>query len=347
MGKITDTPPDEDAPRAPRIRNIAELARIAGVSAGTVSRALAGKDLVNPATRERIRAIAREHGFRPNQMASRLRTRRTGVIGVIIPLGHEKRQQLSDPFFMAMFAHLADEISAGGHDILLSRIIPGDPEWLERIVESGMLDGALMIGQSDQIEAIERVAAHYRPLVVWGSYREGQKHCSVGSDNHAGGRLVAQHLLDRGRQRLAFFGDVTGPEIADRLAGAQQAVTACATASLTPYAIPLAGERMDAEIAEMLERIGGAIDGIICASDLIAVTTIRLLQARGLRVPDDVAVTGYDDLPIAVQTLLLTTVRQDIAAGARAMVSALHQRMAGQAKPPLVMPPELVIRSST
>ena len=88
------------------VRTLADLARVAGVSAGTVSRALAGKSLVNAETRERIQALARQYGFRPNQMASKLRSRRTGVIGVVIPLGHEKRQQISDPFFLTLLGPL-------------------------------------------------------------------------------------------------------------------------------------------------------------------------------------------------------------------------------------------------
>ena len=99
-----------DAAPLTKIRNIAELARLAGVSTGTVSRALANKSLVNKETRERIQALAREHGFRPNQMARRLRTKQTGVIGIVVPLGHEQRQHLSDPFFMTIFGHLADAI---------------------------------------------------------------------------------------------------------------------------------------------------------------------------------------------------------------------------------------------
>ena len=179
-----------------RIRNISELAKLAGVSAGTVSRALAGKELVNQQTRERIQALAREHGFRPNQMASRLRTGQTGVIGVVIPLGHEKKQHISDPFFMTMLGHLADGLTEGGYDLMLSRVIPADgDDWLERIVDSGMLDGVLMIGQSDQFETIERIAEIYRPLVVWGTQREGQRHCVVGTDSFTGGRLAAQQLL--------------------------------------------------------------------------------------------------------------------------------------------------------
>ncbi len=150
----------ESAPDDVEVRTLADLARVAGVSAGTVSRALAGKSLVNAETRERIQALARHYGFRPNQMASRLRSQKTGVIGVVIPLGHAKRQHISDPFFLTLLGHLADELTESGYDLMLSRAIPdGTPDWLERITGSGMVDGLIVIGQSDQYEVIEHVAA--------------------------------------------------------------------------------------------------------------------------------------------------------------------------------------------
>jgi DNA-binding LacI/PurR family transcriptional regulator len=347
MGDINDDGKPREMPRG-RIRNIAELARMAGVSPGTVSRALAGKSLVNAETRDRIQAIAREHGFRPNQMARRLRTQRTGVIGVVIPLGHERRQHISDPFFMTLFGYLADELTESGHDLMLSRVIPGDDEWLDRIVDSGMLDGALLIGQSDQMEAIERVTERYRPLVVWGSHYAGKHQCVVGSDNRVGGRMAAERLITQGRKKLVFFGDTHGPEIADRLTGVADAVAqADGGVTLTNYPTHLSSDEMGAQIAAHLDELGSAVDGIVAASDVIAMVTVRLLHERGLRIPQDVAITGFDDLPIAMQTVpRLTTVRQDIAGGAKAMVDSLMRRMAGEDVPSTVMMPELVGRES-
>ena len=336
-----------DGKKPAKIKNIAELARIAGVSAGTVSRALADKSLVNKETRERIQALAREHGFRPNQMARRLRTQQTGVIGVVIPLGHERRQHISDPFFMTLFGYLADELTESGHDLMLSRVIPGDDEWLDRIVDSGMLDGALVIGQSNQFDVIEWVAEHYRPLVVWGSHREGQAQCTVGVDNAAGGALAARRLLARGAKRLAFFGDTNGPEIAERLAGVEQALTGVTDVTLRAFPTHLASDEMANQIASHLDELGSQIDGIVCASDIIAMTTIRLLHERGIAVPEQVAVTGFDDLPMATRMVpQLTTVRQDIAAGARAMVDTLRRRIAGEDAPSTIMQPELIQRES-
>lgn len=330
-----------------RIRNITELARIAGVSPGTVSRALAGKSLVNPQTRERIQALAREYGFRPNQMASRLRMQRTGVIGVVIPLGHDSRQHISDPFFMSLFGFLADELTESGHDIMLSRVIPGDVEWLDRIVDSGMLDGALLIGQSDQTHVIDRVADYYQPLVVWGAHRPEHRHCSVGSNNHAGGMLAAQRLIDQGKRRLAFFGDARAPEIADRLNGVREAVAAASGVTLEVLPATLASDDLGDQIAANFAALDSRIDGIVAASDVIAMATLRILHERGAQVPEQIAVIGFDDLPLATRTVpQLTTIRQDIAGGAKAMVAALMQRMAGVDTPSTVMPPELVIRES-
>lgn len=331
----------------PRIRNITELARMAGVSPGTVSRALAGKSLVNPQTRERIQTLAREHGFRLNQMASRLRTQRTGVIGVVFPLGHESRQHISDPFFMQLFGYLADELTESGHDIMLSRVIPGDTEWLDRIVDSGMLDGTLVIGQSDQTQVIEEVASRYAPLVVWGAHHSDQVQCTVGSNNRLGGKLAGERLLAIGKRRLAFLGDTRGPEIADRLLGVRDAIAERDDVTLRVAPTPLSSDALAEEVADQLTGLGRDIDGIVAASDVIAMMVLRILHERGAQVPDQIAVVGFDDLPLATRTVpQLTTVRQDIAGGAKAMVKALMQRMAGTMAPALILQPELVIRES-
>lgn len=338
---------NELVPASGRIRNIAELARLAGVSAGTVSRALANSSLVNKQTREKIQALAREHGFRPNQMAKRLRIQQTKVIGIVVPLGHERRQHLSDPFFMAILGHLADALTENGYDIMLSRVIPDADDWLERIVDSGMLDGVLLIGQSDQFEAIERVAAWYKPMVVWGSLRPGQVHCTVGVDNRTGGRLAGECLIQAGRKRLAFLGDTLAPEMSERFLGLRDAAVAAGLPEPAQLGAHLASDVMADEIAAHIGRMGTEFDGIAAASDLIAMHTVRALADHGLGVPDQVSVTGFDDLPLAEQTIpRLTTISQSIPAGARAMVQALFERIAGADTESVQMDPLLVRRDT-
>ncbi|EJL31155.1 LacI family DNA-binding transcriptional regulator [Novosphingobium sp. AP12] len=333
---------------AVEVRTLADLARVAGVSAGTVSRALAGKALVNAETRERIQTLARHYGFRPNQMASKLRSRRTGVIGVVIPLGHEKRQSISDPFFLTLLGHLADQLTESGYDLMLSRAIPdGTSDWLERITGSGMVDGVLVIGQSDQSGIIDQVAANYRPLVVWGNYREGQVHCVVGTDNEMGGRLAAEHLIASGAKRLAFLGDTTGIEIDMRHRGAASAAKA-AGLPLAHIPINLATTEMGPQIKAALAMPDIDYDGFVCASDLIAMSALRVLYETGRAVPDDAQVVGFDDLPMAAQTMPpLTTIRQEIAGGARVMVENLKARIEGESTDSLAMPPSLIVRRTT
>lgn len=334
-----------DAAPPARIKNIIELAKLAGVSPGTVSRALTGKGTLSEKTRAKVVELARQHGFRLNQMASRLRTQRTGVVGVVFPLGHARHQHISDPFFMTMLGALADQLTESGYDLMLSRVVPGDGEWLDRIVDSGMLDGAIVIGQSDQVETIERVAQRYAPIVVWG--KVGFGHCTVGTDNAAGGQIAAEHLIGQGRRRLAFLGDVRGPEIADRLAGARRAAGQAADVTLDAVEVSLSQDDMQAPIAAFVNRHGRAIDGIFAATDLIATTTMRALREAGLRVPEDVAVVGYDDLPLAAQAdPPLTTVSQNVAQGAQALVRALLGRIEGAETPSHVIAPELVVRGS-
>lgn len=328
------------------VRTITDLARLAGVSPGTVSRALAGKSLVNTKTREKIEAIAREHGFRPNQMASGLRRQKTGVIGVVIPMGHDTRQQISDTFFMTLLGFLADELTRHGYDLMLRRVVPeDDADWLDRFIGSGMIDGVIVIGQSDQFDRIEDVADGYGPMVVWGNHTEGQRHCVVGTDNRLGGRLAAERLIAAGAQRLAFLGDTTAIEFAARFAGAKDVALRMGLAPIMALPTHLSPDRASEEIASHLAANDGQIDGIFAATDTLAALCLTELRGRGIAVPDSVKLVGFDDLPVARQTVPpLTTVRQDIAAGARGLVDLLLRRLAGEQTESLVLPPQLVVR---
>lgn len=333
----------------PAIRTIGDLARLAGVSTGTVSRALANSPLIALKTRERIQALAREHDYRPNVLARNLRNGRAGAIGVLIPLGHETAQHISDPFFMSLIGHLADALTEKGHDLLLSRVIPTDPDWLGRVVRSGRVDGAILIGQSDQSAVIDEVAARYLPLVAWGANTPGQIHCSVGTDNRMGGELAARHLIERGARQFAFFGDPIAPEIAQRLEGTRAALAEGGFGNaLQLLPAHLTAETAHPAITTWLSESGSVPDGIIAASDVIALSALRALAEAGHAVPSDVRVIGYDDLPLANQSMPpLTTVRQDLAAGAEHLVDLLFRRIDGERTSSVVLEPELIVRAST
>ncbi len=333
-----------------KIRTIYDLAELAGVSAATVSRALAGKNVVNSDTAERIRKLARTHDFTPSALARNLRIRRRGAIGVVIPLGHERAQHISDPFFMTMIGGLADELTERGFDLVLSRVLPDRKKnWLRAIIDADRVDGVIVIGQSDQSAVLDEVAASYLPIVAWGGFAQGQIHCSVGTDNFLGGKIATQHLIEKGCRRIAFFGNPEAIEIAQRLDGAQAAVAAsAATVSLSKSPTHLAVDLSATEITQFFDTSSELPDGIFAASDVIAATIIQVLSLRGISIPEQVKVVGFDDLPIARGTIPpLTTVRQDIATGAIQLVDLLLKRIEGKSTGSVILNPELVVRGST
>ena len=332
-----------------RAKNITDLARLAGVSPGTVSRALANSELISKKTRERIQLLAREHDFRPNVMARNLRIKRSGAIGVLIPLGHETAQHISDPFFMSLLGNLADALTERGHDLLLSRVIPTNPDWLIDIIDSGRVDGVILIGQSDQAAVIDKVAERFLGLVAWGANMPDQIHCSVGSNNHKGGALAVQHLVERGSRKFAFLGDPIAPEISQRLDGVRSALAKAGLSdALEILPAHLTAETAHPAISQWLDDIDAVPDGIIAASDVIALSTLRALAEHGRAVPSDVRVIGYDDLPLANQTSPpLTTIRQDLVAGAAHLVDLLFRRIGGEKTESVVLEPQLIVRGTS
>ena len=332
----------------PHIRNIKELADLAGVSTGTVSRALADSPLISARTRERIQAIAREHAFRPNALARNLRIQRTGAIGVLVPLGHEQNQSMADPFFSTMLGHLADALARRDYDLLLSRVIPHDDGWLDRHADSGRVDGLIVIGQSDQWEVLERVAAAYRPLVVWGAHKPGQVHCAVGTDNVTGGRIATEHLIAQGCERIAFFGDPHPIEFAQRLDGCRAALAAAGMAPPQVVSTHLVADDAIPGIEQFFREAPERPHGIVCTSDVIGMCALRVAAEAGIAVPGEMRVVGFDGLSLGELTVpRLTSVRQDIAGGARLLVDLLMRRIAGDDTRPVTMTPELVVRMSS
>ena len=214
------------------------------------------------------------------------------------------------------------------------------------IVAAGRVDGVILIGQSDQTATIEAVARRFVPLVVWGAHRPDMVQVTVGTDNRAGGALAARHLTAIGRRRLAFLGDPGVPEFADRHAGFRAVIDA--TPGLTQTVLPLHQTARDAydEAARFLAS-SPPPDGIFAASDVIAMSAMRAAADRGLRVPHDIAVVGFDDIGVAAHVVPpLTTIRQDVQRGARTLVELLVRRIAGEPAASVTMPPELILRSS-
>ena len=340
---------DESGLRAgARPVKMSDLARIAGVSASTVSRALADHPAIPEATRSTIQALASKHGYVVNRAARNLRQSQTQTIAVAVPLGHEREQLISDPFFLRLFGHLADEISQRRYDILLVREPSPDAHWLGRLFRSQRADGFIIVGQSDQHEALNLAAKHFRPLVVFGSELPRQIYCSVGSDNFEGGRLATEHLLRSGRRHILFVGPAELPQIDLRLEGYRRALRGGGIEPDDGLILPahFTGQSAYDAVRQAIAR-GVRFDGIFAASDGIALSAIRAVEAAGRHCPQNVSVVGFDDSDLASQSSpALTSVRQDVPDIAATLVDHLFRRLAGEDTRSATLPVRLVIRES-
>jgi DNA-binding LacI/PurR family transcriptional regulator len=326
-----------------------DIARMAGVSPSTVSRALADSPLIPAVTREHIQRLAAEQGYVVNQSARRLRQNRTMTVGVVIPVGHETDQPISDPFFLELFGRVADEISKRNYDVLLTRLAAPTPGWLLRHIQSQRADGYIIVGQSDQHAALNEAARGFLPMVVWGAHLPEQAYCSVGSDNVGGGRAAVDHLVKAGRRRIAFLGAAPLPEVEMRLQGYRSGLSRAGLDADPNLILPahFTGETAYAAIQDLVDR-KIALDAVFAASDVIALSALRALSDCGLAVPGDVAVVGFDGLELAAHSHPhLTTVRQDLRRGASTLVEFLFRRLAGEETPSATLPVELIRRESS
>ncbi len=329
---------------------MADIARLAGVATSTVSRALNNSPLVNKKTRKRIEELASSLNYSINVGAQSLRLQENRTVSVVVPYGRDSQQSLSDPFFLSMLGSVANSLIDHGMEMLLSRVNEDQLDSVSQIFASKRAVGVIIIGQWHNHQLLNQLAARNLPVVVWGAQLANQLYRSVGSDNFSGGLQATSHLLSLGRRRIAFFGDTDLPEAAMRHAGYLQAHR---DAGVQPdekltIAIPFAASQAKQAVADFLETNKTTFDAVFAASDLLAMTTISALGKRGKRVPDDVAVVGYDDIELAAHFHpALTTVRQPVDLAGETLVEILMKLLAGEAASSANLPTLLQIREST
>ena len=328
---------------------MADIARLAGVSVSTVSRALNGSPLVNAETLARVATLARELNYSINLGAKNLRLQRNQTIAVVIPYDATSRQHISDPFFLAMLGSLADALTDRGYDMLVSRVDAESLDAAAQLYDSGVALGIVLIGQWRHHDQLNALAARKVPLVVWGAQLPQQLYCSVGGDNVLGGRLATEHLLDQGRRRIVFLGDPQLPEVAHRLKGYRQALRANKVPEATALELAVPFDVGSARVAfEALLDSGVVFDAVLGCSDLLAITAMQVLRERGLRVPQDVAVVGYDDMPLAAYCdPPLTSISQPVGQAGIELVDALLAVLQQQPVAPRTLPVSLVARRSS
>jgi DNA-binding LacI/PurR family transcriptional regulator len=196
-----------------------DIAKLAGVSTATVSRALNGSEAIRPETRDRILALAQTHQYTVHAGAKNLRSGESRTLGLVIPYRADLPMQVSDPFFLSMLGHLADAMTDSQYDLLLSRVNADHLDECAALYDSGRVAGMVMVGQWDHHDQLNALAKRRVPMVVWGAMLPDQLYCSVGSDNFRGGFLATEHLIKQGRTQIAFLGDFDSGEAKFRFEG--------------------------------------------------------------------------------------------------------------------------------
>ncbi|MBD8080225.1 LacI family DNA-binding transcriptional regulator [Cellulosimicrobium arenosum] len=326
-----------------------EVARTAGVSRSTASRAINGGDRVSPEAQAAVDAAVADLGYTPNRAARSLVTRRTDSIALVVPEPDERI--LTDPFLAGTMRGVSAAL--GGTDLQLVLLFARPDEQPGRIVRylrSGHVDGAIVASHHRDDELEEALLATRLPAVFVGRpFHPTPDLLYVDVDNVEGGRLAARRLVEAGRRRLAT---ITGPQDmtagVDRLTGWNEVLDA---AGIAHDAVE-AGDFALAGGAAAMERLLAEhpdIDGLFAASDLMAEGAMRVLAQHGRRVPQDVSVVGFDDLATAATTSPpLTTVRNPMITMVRDATDMLLDLVANGSKDftPRVLAPELVERAS-
>jgi len=333
--------------------NSLDIAHRAGVSQATVSRALRGSPLVSEATRQKVEQIARELNYKVDKSASNLRTQRSNTLALLLfdePGGEEGSQ--INPFFLSMLASITRACARVGHDLLVSFQQLSD-DWQADYQNTHKADGLILLGYGDFIEyrcKLDRLIEQGSPFVRWGSRHPGDPGFTFGCDNVGGGHDVTRHLLSLGRRRIAFIGTQTKqyPEFRDRYAGYCRALKQTGVQiDPTLQADAITSEASGYAAMQALIQRGAQFDAVFGASDLIAIGAMQALFDGGFRVPEQVSVVGFDDIPIAAYARRpLTTLRQDtLRAGAILVESVLHL-IHNEPIENRVIPGKLIVRAS-
>ena len=326
-----------------------ELAARARVHPSTISR-VANRDpslRIAPATRARIEALLRETEYRPNGIARGLKLRQTFVLAVVIP-------DVTNPFFAALFRGVEDSASPRGYNVLLCNT-DGSPERQRSHVQSlqaRRVDGIMLASSVLNDPTVRWLRTQRMPYVLVNRFSEDGQDPFVGSDDLQGARLATQHLLELGHRRIGHLaGKGTVSTGVLRRRGYASALTDSGLPA-DPQLVAEAGyaEEGGAQAAERLLSLPDPPTALFAVTDMTAVGAFGAARRMGRRIPEDMAIVGYNDIPLASRMVPgLTTVRVPIhefgAGAARLLLEQIETGAASRRR--LVFTPELVVRGST
>ncbi|MEV0822811.1 GH1 family beta-glucosidase [Nonomuraea rubra] len=331
----------ETRPRRPTLETVAARA---GVSRATVSRVVNGESSVSAEVRAAVMRAVKELGYVPNLAARSLVTRRTNAIALVLSVP----RQGGDALTAAVVQYVTSLLEGAGKQITL--MLADTAESHRRIaahVEARLADGVVLLPPDRGDTLAERLSRTEVPLVLLGKPPIASLVPYVDVDNAGGAAAATEHLLSRGRRRI---GMVCGPmdlvTVQDRLAGHRAALQ---RAGLTPHLVPADDLTRAAGAAATLRLLtdSPSLDAVFAATDQLAIGALEAARELGRRVPEDLAVVGFDDVDAAsVTTPALTTVRVPVAEQALALARLLLSRLEGRHTTSVVLPARLVVRES-
>ena len=325
---------------------IEEVAAAAGVSRSTVSRVVNGSTAVSPEALESVKRAIAELNYVPNRAARSLASRQTHAIALIVP--EDTTRFFGDPFFAAIVSGINARLSRSDYvlNLFIASDDPGDKT--TSYVRSGAVDGAIVVSHHTSDTFIDRIASVV-PVVYGGRpVRERERDYYVDVDNVRGAYDATVYLIESGRRRIATItGPLDMPAGIDRLQGYRDAISAWGL----PEGVVEDGNFTADGGADAMRRIlesGERPDAVFVASDLMAQGAMTVLAAAGVRVPDDMALIGFDDSPVATSVSpQLTTVRQPSYSQGERMASVLLELLAGRhPRHVTILETELVVRES-
>lgn len=333
-------------PRAKRRPTLDEVALRAGVSRSVASRVINNTRDVSSTARDAVQRAVRELGYVPNPAARALATSQVGT--VLLAVSHDDPSLFADPFFANVIVGINAALETT--DLVLMLLLADSGrgrERLERVLRSRRTDGVMLLALHGEDPLYHLAQSLEMPVVLGGRPLHGEPSWYVDADNRGGARTATEHLITSGRRRIAA---ITGRQDTQvgvaRFQGYREAL---AVAGLDAQRTESADFTEDGGMAAMnrlLERHPD-LDAVFAQSDNMAAGAIRALKATGRSVPDDVAVIGFDDLPVARNTdPPLTTVHQPVQGLGQEMAKMLIALMAGERPHPLLLPTRLVRRAS-
>lgn len=331
-----------------------DIAALAGVSQPTVSRALSGNPAVSADTRARVIAAAEQLNYKVDKNASGLRRQHSRTLALLFFEDPTPDETLINPFYLSMVGSMVRACARHGYDLLISFQQLSD-DWHVDYEDSRKADGIILLGYGDYLlhrPRLEHLQSRGTHFICWGNRRAAEFGAMVGSDNRQGGYDATAHLIGLGRRRIAFVGTATEayPEFLDRFTGyctAHDEAGLAVDPALTVAAGPSEDEGRAA--LDELQRRGASFDAVFATSDLAAIGAMHALQDRGIAIPGEVAVAGFDDLASArYASPPLTTVAQDAKAAGAALVEALIEAIEGEGcARSRMLPVSLTVRASS